>query len=222
MPIRNEQGNIVGTFGISTDITERIQAEEELRRATDELATLNVKLQKSLEHQNLLACTDGLTGLCNHRYLFELAAREFHAAVRYQRALAFLMFDIDYFKQVNDTRGHAEGNKLLMAIAQTAVAHVRASDLVARYGGDEFVVILPDTSAKQVLPVAERIRASVAAIQIWSDQQEPPTVTLSMGIADLRREPMDENVEQIFQRADEALYQAKHSGRNRVVIFGAG
>ncbi len=221
MPIRDEEKNIAGTFGISTDITERRQAEEELRRATDELANLNVKLQQSLEHQNLLACTDGLTGLCNHRYLFELAGREFHAAVRYQRALAFLMFDVDYFKQVNDTRGHAEGNKLLVAIAETAVAHVRASDLVARYGGDEFIVILPDTSAKQALPVAERIRASLAAIHVWADQQEPPAVTLSMGIADLRREPMDENVEQIIQRADEALYQAKHSGRNRVVIFGA-
>lgn len=222
MPIRDEEGNIVGTFGISTDITERIRAEEELRRATDELATLNAKLQQSLEHENLLACTDGLTGLCNHRYLFELAAREFHAAMRYKRSLTFLMFDIDYFKQVNDTLGHAGGNRLLVTVAQTSVAHVRASDLVARYGGDEFIVILPDTSAKQALPVAERIRASVAAIPVEADQQEPFAVTLSMGIADMRREPMDENVEQIIQRADEALYQAKHNGRNRVVIFGEG
>lgn len=222
MPIRDAEGKIVGTFGISTDITERIQAEEELRRATDELASLNVKLQQSLEHENLLACTDGLTGLCNHRYLFELAGREFHAAVRYKRSLAFLMFDIDYFKQVNDTLGHAGGNRLLVTVAQTTVAHVRASDLVARYGGDEFIVILPDTSAQQALPVAERIRASVASMRVGTDQQEPLAVTLSMGIADLRREPMDENVEQIIQRADEALYQAKHNGRNRVVILGAG
>ena len=111
---------------------------------------------------------------------------------------------------------------MLVTVAQTSVGHVRASDLVARYGGDEFIVILPDTSAKQALPVAERIRASVAAIRVGADQQEPVAVTLSMGIADIRREPMDDNVEQLVQRADEALYQAKHNGRNRVVIFGEG
>jgi diguanylate cyclase (GGDEF)-like protein len=93
--------------------------------------------------------------------------------------------------------------------------------VVARYGGDEFVIMLPFTSARQALPVAERIRASISAICVGTDK-EPFRVTLSIGIAELRREPLDENVEHILQRADEALYKAKQGGRNRVAIFGEG
>ena len=203
------------------DISERRRVEEELRRAKAELETLNAELQESLKREQELASIDGLTGLCNHRYLFELADREFHAAIRYQVPLTFLMFDLDNFKRVNDTLGHSAGNRLLTEVAQTTVGHVRTSDVVARYGGDEFVIMLPFTSARQALPVAERIRASISAICVGTDK-EPFRVTLSIGIAELRREPLDENVEHILQRADEALYKAKQGGRNRVAIFGEG
>jgi len=98
---------------------------------------------------------------------------------------------------------------------------VRGPDVVARYGGDEFMVLLPDASAQQALPVAERIRANVAALRVGTDKK-PFTITLSIGIAEMQHEPLDENVERIIQRADEALYQAKESGRNRTVIFGQG
>jgi len=201
---------------------ERKHAEEELRRARDELETTNLELQQSLEREKLLACTDGLTGLYNHRYIFELAAREFQAAVRHRRPLTFLMFDMDDFKQVNDTLGHTAGDKLLAMVAQTAVAQVRASDVVARYGGDEFIVLLPQASAQQALPIAERIRASVAAIRVdaFRDDKEPFVITLSMGIAEMWHEPVDGNVERVIQRADEAMYKAKQSGRNRIVVFG--
>ena len=104
-------------------------------------------------------------------------------------------------------------------VAQTAVAQVRGPDVVARYGGDEFIVLLPNASAQQALPVAERIRAHVAFIRAGTDKL-PFTITLSIGIAEMRHEPLDENVDRIIRRADEALYQAKEGGRNRTVIFG--
>jgi diguanylate cyclase (GGDEF)-like protein/PAS domain S-box-containing protein len=207
---------------IIRDITERKQAEDELRRAKDRLETANLELQQSLEREKLLSSTDGLTGLCNRRHFFELAAHEFSSAMRYQHPFVILMFDMDDFKQVNDTLGHAAGDKLLVRVAQAAAAQVRASDVVARYGGDEFIVLLPHASAGQALPVAERIRASVAAIRMDAlrDDQESFSITLSIGIAEVRRAPVDKNVERVIQRADEAMYTAKQSGRNRIVIFG--
>ena len=218
--VRDDEGRILYYEGITENITERKQVEEELRLAKEGLESTNLELQQSLEREQLLASTDGLTGLYNRRHFFELAAREFQAAVRYRRPLTFLMFDMDDFKQVNDTLGHAVGDKLLVMVAQTAVAQVRGPDVVARYGGDEFIVLLPNASAQQALPVAERIRANVAVLHVGTDNI-PFTITLSIGIAELQHEPLDENVDRIIQRADEALYQAKESGRNRTVIFGA-
>jgi diguanylate cyclase (GGDEF)-like protein len=129
------------------------------------------------------------------------------------------MFDMDGFKQVNDTLGHAAGDRLLELVARVASSKVRASDVVARYGGDEFIVLLPTTSAQQALPVAERIRASVESLRLDPDADSQP-ITLSIGIAEICWSPLDENVERIIQRADEAMYKAKQGGRNRTVIFG--
>jgi diguanylate cyclase (GGDEF)-like protein/PAS domain S-box-containing protein len=214
-----ENGVVVGSFNFGRDITERMQAEEELRRAKDALDTAHRKLQQSLEHEQLLARTDSLTGLCNRRYFFELAAREFSAAVRYRRPLSIVMFDADEFKQVNDIFGHVEGDKALAQIAQIAAAQVRAVDVLARYGGDEFVLLLPQADAQQALLIAERIRTSVAATAQLGADQSPFTVTLSIGIAELQRAPVDEDVERVIQHADEALYAAKAQGRNRTLIY---
>jgi diguanylate cyclase (GGDEF)-like protein/PAS domain S-box-containing protein len=217
--VKDADGNILHYEGFITDITERRQAEEVLNHTKNELTAINLKLQHSLEREEQLACTDGLTGLYNHRHFFELADREFHAAVRHKRPLTFLMFDMDDFKQVNDSLGHTAGDKLLVIVAQTAMAQVRASDLVARYGGDEFIILLPQASAEQALPVAERIRSSIAALRVET-AGEPFAVTLSIGIAEMRHEPVDENLERVIQRADDAMYKAKQSGRNRTVLFG--
>lgn len=218
--VRDARKEILYYEGFVTDITSRRQAEEELSRARDALEETNRELRDSLEREKLLACTDGLTGLYNHRHFFELAAREFHAALRHGRPLAFLMFDMDDFKKVNDTLGHAAGDRLLARVAQAAVGHVRASDVIARYGGDEFIALLPHAGARQALPVAERIRASVASLHI-EEMENMPEITLSIGIAALVREPPDENVERVIQRADEALYAAKAQGRNCTVIHPA-
>ncbi len=218
VPELDAAGRVLGTRAMFVDISERKRAEEELHRIKNELETLNLELQQSLERETLLACTDGLTGLYNHRHFFELAAREFHAAVRYQSPLTFMMFDVDDFKRVNDIFGHAAGDKLMVEMAQIAAAQVRASDMVARYGGDEFIAMLPHASAQQTLPIAERIQAGVKAIGLQTGN-EALTVTLSIGIAEMRHEPVDKDVERVIQRADKALYTAKQSGRNRTVIF---
>jgi diguanylate cyclase (GGDEF)-like protein/PAS domain S-box-containing protein len=210
--VHDEQGRVIYHEGMLRDITER-------KRAEDSLETAHRELQQSLEREQHLARTDGLTGLYNYRHFFELASHEFSAALRYQRLLAVLMFDTDNLKQVNDTLGHSAGDRMLALVAQTAAAQVRAADVLARYGGDEFVVLLPQTSAQQALPIAERIRTSVAAAHMETEKG-PLAVTLSIGIAEIRREPEDENVERIVRRADQAMYAAKQAGRNRIVTFG--
>jgi diguanylate cyclase (GGDEF)-like protein/PAS domain S-box-containing protein len=219
--VKDAQGNILYYEGFVSDITERKQAEDELRRAKNSLEIAHLKLQQSLSHEQVLARTDDLTGLCNRRQFFELAAREFTAAIRYQRPLSIIMFDADEFKQINDIFGHVEGDKALAQIAQIAAAQVRAVDVLARYGGDEFVLLLPQTDTQQALLIAERIRASVATTTHVGADQSPFTVTLSIGIAELQRSPVDEDVERVIQRADEALYAAKAEGRNRTVIFNS-
>jgi diguanylate cyclase (GGDEF)-like protein/PAS domain S-box-containing protein len=217
--VKDANGNILYYEGFVSDITDRKRADGELRRAKDALEAINFELQVSLEREKLLSCIDGLTGLYNRSCFFKLAARELHATMRHRHPLAFLMFDMDGFKQVNDTFGHVAGDLLLEKVAQVVTTQVRASDVVARYGGDEFIILLPNTDAQQAFPVAERIRASVANIRTEADK-EPFAITLSIGIAEVRQNSTDESVERVIQRADEAMYKAKQGGRNRVVIFG--
>ena len=218
--VKDEQGNILYYEGFVTDITERKRSDDELYRAKDSLETTHHELQELLAHAQLLARTDGLTGLYNFRYFFELASYEFTAAIRYKRPLSIIIFDTDKLKQVNDTLGHVTGDKMLVKVAQAASSQVRSVDALARYGGDEFVVLLPQTNAQQAFPVAERIRASVADLQIETEKG-PLTVTLSIGISELSFDPMDEDLESIVRRADKALYSAKSAGRNCTKVFQA-
>jgi diguanylate cyclase (GGDEF)-like protein/PAS domain S-box-containing protein len=205
---------------ICRDTTERTEMTAELRRAQEALEAANHELQQLLAREEVLARRDALTGLPNRLDFDERAAREFQIAVRHQRPLAAMMFDVDDFKQVNDTLGHAAGDSALALVAHTLSADTRASDVVARLGGDEFVVLLPETTTKQALPIAERIRARAAKIRL-GPSSGPPGITLSIGIAELQCQPTDATIEQIFQRADLALYRAKASGGNCVCVDGA-
>jgi diguanylate cyclase (GGDEF)-like protein/PAS domain S-box-containing protein len=216
--VKDAQGNILHYEGFITDITERRQAEDGLHRAKESLEQANRELEGVLAREQHLARTDGLTGLYNYRHFFELASREFDAAMRYQRPLAILMFDADGFKKVNDTLGHIAGDRMLEMVAQAVAAQMRVVDVLARYGGDEFVILLSQTNAQQAFSIAERIRASVAAVRLQTDQGVF-SVTLSLGVAELCREPKDDGIERIIQRADQALYAAKQAGRNRTMIF---
>lgn len=199
------------------DITERKQAEDALRQAKAELEAKNQELYQAYVREQLLARTDTLTGINNRRYFFEVAVHEFNAAARYGHPLSAIMFDIDHFKELNDTYGHQAGDDMLRNLAQLTRQHLRDADILARYGGEEFVILLPYTRLKQACLVAERIREKVSAFRLVVNGAEVG-ITLSLGVAefDLQTDSLDK----LIQRADQAMYEAKNGGRNRTLVFG--
>jgi diguanylate cyclase (GGDEF)-like protein/PAS domain S-box-containing protein len=209
-----------------SDITARKQVEEELRRAKASVEEANRELQLMFAREQQLARTDVLTGLNNRRYWFELAEHEFETAARYRHPLSMIMLDIDRFSLVNDKFGHAVGDQVLERVAQVARAALRSADVIGRYGGDESVISLPVTTARQAYPVAERIRAGVAAIRVPTPKGDA-AVTLSVGITEMllappaKRPGGDDSVEHVIRRADEAMYAAKQAGGNRIATWSA-
>jgi diguanylate cyclase (GGDEF)-like protein len=166
-----------------------------------------------------LATTDALTGLSNRRHFFTTALHGLALAHRQGSRLTAAMLDIDHFKQVNDTHGHHVGDQVIRAVAQRLAHIVRTTDIVGRYGGEEFALILPDTSAEGAAVLTERLRAAIADRPIDTDAG-PLTVTVSIGVAERAADHND--VETLLSVADTALYQAKRAGRNRVVGAGSG
>lgn len=215
--IYNADGQPVRMIGICVDITERKLAEGELHRAKEALEEANLALQTALTREKQLAHTDALTGINNRRYLFELAEYEFNIATRYRQPLSVIFFDIDHFKDVNDSFGHTAGDQMLQRVTQVACAELRAADVIGRYGGEEFVIILPMTNAQQAYPLAERIRVGVAAICMPTEKGDV-SVTLSIGIVEMLHDLKTESAENMFRRADKAMYAAKQAGRNRTEI----
>jgi diguanylate cyclase (GGDEF)-like protein/PAS domain S-box-containing protein len=211
--------------GIS-DVTARKQREEELRRAKALVEEANRELQRMFAREQQYARTDALTGMNNRRYWFEVAEHEFEVAARYRLPLSVVMFDIDHFKHVNDSFGHAVGDQVLERVAQVARAALRSADVIGRYGGEECVIALPVTTARQAYPVAERIRAGVAGIRVPTPNGDA-AVTLSIGLTEMLLAPAAEHagggdsVERIIQRADEAMYAAKQAGGNRIATWSA-
>lgn len=213
-------------IAVVADITARKQAEDELRRAKTSVEETHRELEQAFAREQQLARTDALTSVNNRRYWFELAEHEFEVAARYHHPLAVILFDIDHFKLVNDTFGHAVGDQVLERVAQVARAALRSADVIGRYGGEEFVIVLPMTTAQQAYPVAERIRAGVGAIRVETAKGQA-VVTLSIGIAETLLAPPGEHtggndsVERVIHCADEAMYTAKQAGRNRTSIYFA-
>ena len=162
------------------------------------------------------AITDDLTGLHNRRYLDDaLVEQHAQARVRGDR-FSLIMMDLDHFHAINDAHGQAFGDQVIAAVAPSVAESLSDSDVAARYGGDEFVVILPSLSAEQSLELAERIRKSVEALGITAPDGAAVPVTTSQGIAEYPRHARD--VESLKEAADRALYAAKEAGRNRAVI----
>lgn len=217
-PVLDGEGNITHFIAIKSDITRRKQAEAELKLAREELEKANHELQSALRQQQHLARTDSLTGVHNRRYLFERAGHEFDLARRYRHPLSIIMFDLDHFKQINDTFGHAMGDQMLERMAGVARSQLRDVDLIGRYGGEEFMIVLPMTEAKQASLLAERIHKGVRSLRIEAEKG-PASITLSAGVAEMSHDPMDTSVDDIIRRADEALYAAKQAGRNCTMIF---
>jgi len=203
-----------------SNITGRKQAEEALRGAKESLELTNRDLQTALAHVQQLARIDELTGVNNRRCLGELAEHEFAIAARYQHPVSVIMFDIDHFKLVNDRFGHAVGDQMLKHIVQVACTQLRKVDMIGRYGGEEFVIVLPVTNAQQAYPLAERIREGVAALRLDIGKGQV-AVTVSIGIAEMRHASEDKSVESVIAHADKAMYAAKAAGRNCTSIYRA-
>jgi diguanylate cyclase (GGDEF)-like protein len=175
-----------------------------------------------------MAITDELTGVCNRRQLLERLAEEVARARRYRRGLACIMLDLDHFKRVNDTHGHAAGDAVLRAAAAAVSERIRATDFVGRYGGEEFVVVLPETSLAAATLIAEKLRGEVESLAIDIGEARTLRTTASLGVAyfdpaaGAEGAQPDTEAIALVQHADAAMYRAKRSGRNRVEVADGG
>jgi diguanylate cyclase (GGDEF)-like protein len=189
---------------LEQEVTKRIWAEKELTEA-------NLRLHDE-------AVRDALTGLHNRRYLEESLNREMSRARRSGRSIGVMMIDIDHFKQCNDTFGHAAGDAVLHALGQHLLSLTRGEDILCRYGGEEFVLVMTNASARAAWERAEALRVGAQELKVEHESRQIGPVTLSIGIALLPDH--GESGRAVLQVADAALYQAKQMGRNRVVLGG--
>jgi diguanylate cyclase (GGDEF)-like protein len=184
-------------------------------------AGIAVQNARLFERINAMATTDGLTGLYNRRHFFELTDREFVRCKRYGAPLSVFMIDIDHFKRINDAHGHAAGDRVLTHLAKKLKTLVRDSDIVGRYGGEEFAVLLPETKLETAVKIAERIRKVVENEAAPTDGESGDIkYTLSIGVSAFTQEVR--TVAAMFAAADKGLYEAKTLSRNRVVSKEAG
>jgi two-component system cell cycle response regulator len=168
-----------------------------------------------VEESTRLATVDALTGLFNRRAFVAAGRRELARARRHDDALSVMLFDIDHFKKINDTHGHATGDRVLKAVGERLSTLARESDVCARWGGEEFVVLLTSTDLHGAATAAERVRSAMEAMSVEDDHGDLVPVTASFGVATLGRE---DDLDTLVDRADRAMYQAKTSGRNRVAM----
>lgn len=188
---------------------------EEIEQIEAIICCLVYPLRNSLQYRRALksAHTDPLTQVNNRISMDNCIQREWDLAHRQNTPLSLMLLDIDHFKQINDQYGHSFGDTVLKAVAQCIKTTVRASDIVFRYGGEEFVVVLSNTEMEGAALLAERIRQSVESLLIYEDQFKV-AVTVSLGVTQMQA---NDSVKQLFVHADQAMYQAKQNGRNRVM-----
>ena len=186
-------------------------------RARLRAASRLVRMQKQFRQ---LAETDALTGAANRRAFMHCLEMETEQARRHGSAVSVVMIDLDHFKLVNDTHGHAIGDRVLIQTVKAVQKCLRDRDMLGRLGGEEFAVVLHNATLEQAAIAAERIRKAIEAMQICNDSGEVVPVTTSLGVSAAAVENGLDTPESLLLAADEALYEAKHSGRNRVVLAG--
>jgi diguanylate cyclase (GGDEF)-like protein len=193
-PIKDKSGEINSVIWLAINITERKDLEDQLKELSEK---------------------DGLTGAYNRRYFMQIFDKEFSIAKRYKNKLSILLINIDNFKEVTDTYGHAGGDAILKRFAIYCEDILRDSDLFGRYGGEEFIVMLPSTPSLGAAIIAERIRANIDEMSVTYEKQ-PIEFTVSIGVSQAL--DTDSSSDAVLTRADSALYQAKKKGRNRIEI----
>jgi diguanylate cyclase (GGDEF)-like protein len=197
------------------ELEARVRSMLRIKRLQDELDQKNRELELANKRLRKLSITDGLTDLFNHRHIHELLHEEFERTRRSGEPLAVAMLDLDRFKQVNDTYGHPTGDVILYETARILRETAREIDMVGRYGGEEFVVILPGTDEEAAEQFAERVRVAVSEHH-FRDEANEVRMTISGGVSSFPGVGI-EHPDVLVKRADEALYAAKESGRNRIV-----
>lgn len=195
---------------------ERLQCELETSLAN--LQAANAELARMVTRLEQAALTDSLTGLANRRHLVEVVGRMYAEALRYGSDLSCIMIDVDGFKQVNDLAGHQKGDETLRLVASIIRSNCREADIAVRYGGDEFVVLLPQTTRETARNLAARVQADLAAT--LKRRPLPAPVSLSVGIASVRTSH-PESAEQLIVHADMAMYAAKTGGKDRIMLCEA-
>lgn len=192
------------------ELIARVQAADRIIKTQKHLIFLNEQLEK-------LADTDELTTLKNRRYFEHESTKELERAKRYDHTVAVVLLDLDLFKNINDTYGHATGDKALQLVSKVIVDSCRTSDIVCRYGGEEFIIFLPETNPKNAYRVAEKIRKNIEKTRFIYENNKI-RLTTSIGVA-IKAPHMNLNLKQLTDYADKALYMAKKKGRNKTLIY---
>jgi diguanylate cyclase (GGDEF)-like protein/PAS domain S-box-containing protein len=210
-PVRAMDGRISNFVAVKHDITERKQAEAQAERAKQGLVSLNKELRAANENILRISQTDPLTGLANRRTIDERMHHEMARAGRLGCGFSVILGDLDHFKSINDEFGHLIGDRVLVATAAVLSEQARAYDLPARFGGEEFMVLLPESTLEDALTIAQRIRSAISVVAVPEVTRQ---ITMSLGISTWGQ---GDTLGTLVGRADAALYQAKMRGRNRVV-----
>jgi diguanylate cyclase (GGDEF)-like protein len=195
------------------ELLARVKTHLDLKRTRDELEKAYFKMEKLAKDMNKLATTDDLTQISNRRSILEFAQQQFQRNKRYECECAVIILDIDYFKKINDKYGHDIGDKILIGVTQILKNSIRSVDRVGRFGGEEFLIILPKTLLKDALVVAERLRKSIEDLT-FTVEEDRFQVTISLGVDCCQTR--DKTLGQVIKRADQALFIAKDNGRNQV------
>lgn len=215
--------DITGVLNVADKQTGEGFTERDLNLLNYFASFISIAIKMHNYHVNVerlieFSITDHLTGLFNRRYLYERFAEEIHRSERHNMVFSFAIFDIDDFKLFNDTEGHLAGDIVLKEVAQISRNSLRADDVICRFGGEEFAILMPQTNKEEAFVVAERIRNNIKNLVTYKWERFPyKHLTISMGISSY---PVDgNNIEEIIKNADEALYKAKAEGKDRTIIF---